>query len=227
MVPIKRLVIISFIVLAVALTAYAAKQFAMPRALPAAEYPAHDSHPTEKVTVAADPYDSHDKQRDLFVGDYLGHSLLPVFLVITNNGDKPVSLTDIKIELLTRDRAKAPPSNDSDLYRRFTKTKRYEDKSTGARKIPYPIPLPKGDQGAVKKELRDEFEASRFFARAVEPHGTQSGFVFFDIGGLDDPARGATLTITGVKDGDGNPLMYFEVSLDKYVNAPKSNDASH
>ena len=208
------------------MTASAAKQFVMPRALPAAQYPAHDSHPNEKVTIAADPYDSRNKQRDLFVGDYLEHSLLPVFIVITNDSDQPVSLTSVKMELLTRDRAKASASNDNDLYRRFTKTKRFEDKSTGARKIPYPIPLPKGDQGAVKKELRAEFDASQFAAKAVEPHGTQSGFVFFDIGGLDDPARGATVTVTGVKDGDGNPLMYFEISLDKYVNTPKPQDAS-
>jgi len=214
------------LVIALVLTAVAAKQFAMPRALPAAQYPAHDSHPMEKVTIAAEPYDSREKQKALFVGDYLEHSLLPVFLVITNDGDKPVSLTNIHIELLTRDRAKASACNDDDLYRRFTNAKRYQDKSTGSRKIPYPIPLPKGDQGVVKKELREEFDASQFFAKAVEPHGTQSGFVFFDIGGLDNPARGATLTVTGVKDGDGNPMMYFEVSLDKYVNAPKTQDAS-
>jgi hypothetical protein len=223
----KRFAFVSFLVIAVELSAFAAKQFVMPRALPAAQYPAHDSHPEEKVTIAADPYDYREKQKDLFVGDYLGHSLLPVFIVVTNDGDQPVSLTGIKMELLTRDRAKAAACNDNDLYRRFTKTKRYEDKSTGARKIPYPIPLPKGDQGAVKKELREEFDASQFFAKAVEPHGTQSGFVFFDIGGLDNPASGATLTITGVKDGDGNSMMYFEVSLDKYVSAPKPSDASH
>jgi hypothetical protein len=223
---IKRFAFVGFLILSVTLLAFAAKQFVMPRALPAAQYPAHDAHPNEKVTIAADPYDYREKQKDLFVGDYLEHSLLPVFIVVTNDGDQPVSLTGIKMELLTRDRAKANPSNDSDLYRRFTKTKRYEDKSTGARKIPYPIPVPKGDQGAVKKELREEFDASQFFARAVEPHGTQSGFVFFDIGGLDNPASGATLTVTGVKDGDGNSMMYFEVSLDKYVNAPRPSNAS-
>ena len=225
MVSTKRFVLITFAIAVMTIASVAAKRFAMPRAQAAGLYPAHDSHPTENVTVGVDPYDTRDKQRDLFVGDYLGHSLLPVFLVITNHGDKPISLVDIKMELLTRDRAKASPSNDNDLYRRFSNTKHYENKSTGARKIPYPIPLPKGDQGAVKKELRDEIEASRFFARAVEPHGTQAGFVFFDIGGLEEPARGASLTIPGVKDGDGNPLMFFEVSFDKYINAPKSNDA--
>jgi hypothetical protein len=217
----KRFAIIVAGVFLVTAVGLAAKQFVMPRALPISQYPAHDVHPMEHVGVAADPYDTREKQRELFVGDYLNHSLLPIFVVITNNNDQPISLTNIRMELLTRDRAKASPSNDNDLYRRFTKTKRYEDKSTGSRKIPYPIPLPKGDQGAVKKELREEFDASQFFAKAVEPHGTQSGFVFFDIGGLENPTLGATLTITGVKDAEGNALMFFEVPLDKYANLPK------
>ena len=221
MIGLRRFTSVVFCVLAVALLAFAAKQFAMPRALPIAEYPAHDVHPMEKVGIAADPYDTREKQRALFVGDYLDHSLLPVFLVVRNDGDQPISLTNIRMELLTRDRAKASACTDDDLYRRFTNAKKYQQKSTGARKIPYPIPLPKGDQGLVKKELREEFDASRFFAKAVEPHGTQSGFVFFDIGPLENPALGASLTITGVKDGDGNALMFFEIPLDKYVNAAK------
>jgi len=213
--------------MAAALAALAAKQFVMPRALPAAQYLAHDAHPMEKVTIAADPYDTREKQRQLFVGDYLEHSLLPVFLVVTNDGDVPISLINIQLQLQTRDRAKAPAVTENDLYRHFTRTKRYQDKSSGSRRIPYPIPLPKGDQGVVKKEIREEIEASQFFAKAVEPHGTQSGFVFFDIGDLDDPVRGASVTILGVKDGDGNPLMFFEVSFDKYVNAARPETASH
>lgn len=209
----------ALMVLLFAIACMAAKQFVMPRPQAALEYVAHDSHPMEKVTIAADPYDTKDKEDKVLVGDYLQHGFLPVFLVISNEGDRPVALTRIKLELLTRDKAKAAPATDDDLYRRFTNTTRFQNKSSGSRRLPYPIPLPKGDQGAVKKELREEFDASKFYAKAVEPHGTQAGFVYFDISGLPDPARGATLTVTGVRDGDGNELMYFEIPLDKYVNA--------
>ncbi len=224
MTVLRRSATVAAVIAGFALAAWGAKEFVMPRPRPAVEYPAHDTHPMEKLTIAADPYDNRDKEKQLFVGDYLQHSFLPIFLVITNDGDKPVSLTRMKLDLLTRDKAKAVPATDGDLYRRFSNTKRYQDKSSGSRRIPYPIPLPKGDQGAVKKELREEFENAKFFAQAVEPHGTQAGFVFFDISGLPDPARGATLTITGVRDGDGNDFMYFEIPLDKYVNA---KPASH
>jgi len=44
----------------------AAKDFVMPKVQPAKSYPAHDSHSTEGVTVALDPYDMADKA-DIFV----------------------------------------------------------------------------------------------------------------------------------------------------------------
>jgi hypothetical protein len=68
----------------------------------------------------------------------------------------------------------------------------------------------------------EEIESSQFAARAVEPHTTQSGFMFFDVGGISSPLAGATIDITGVTDAKGNELMYFEVSVDKYLDAPKN-----
>jgi hypothetical protein len=38
-------------------TAMAGKDFVMPTAQAARNYPAHDEHPTEKMVVAVDPYD--------------------------------------------------------------------------------------------------------------------------------------------------------------------------
>jgi hypothetical protein len=65
-----------------------------------------------------------------------------------------------------------------------------------------------------------EIEDSQFAARAVEPHSTQSGFLFFDIGDIDSPLAGAQMDIDGVADAKGNELLYFEISMDKYLNAP-------
>jgi len=68
----------------------------------------------------------------------------------------------------------------------------------------------------------DEIESSQFAARAVEPHSTQSGFLFFDVGDISSPLAGATIDITGVADAKGNELLYFEISVDKYLNAPQN-----
>jgi hypothetical protein len=84
---------------------------------------------------------------------------------------------------------------------------------------PSPLPLPNKVKGTGKKEM-DEVSASQFEARAVEPHSTQSGFLFFDVRGIDSPLRGANIDITGVTDAKGNELMFFEIPLDKYLDAP-------
>ena len=45
----------------VPLLCLAAKEFVMPQAQPAKNYPAHDQHPLEAFTVAVDPYDLAEK----------------------------------------------------------------------------------------------------------------------------------------------------------------------
>jgi hypothetical protein len=66
----------------------------------------------------------------------------------------------------------------------------------------------------------EEIESSQFAAKAVEPHGTQSGFLFFDVGGISSPLAGANIDIIGVADAKGEELMYFEIPVDQYLNAP-------
>jgi hypothetical protein len=69
----------------------------------------------------------------------------------------------------------------------------------------------------------DEIESSQFAAKAVEPNTTQSGFLFLDVGGITDPLAGAHIDITGVDDAKGVELMYFEISMDKYLKGVKGN----
>ena len=47
-------------------------------------------------------------------------------------------------------------------------------------------------------------------------------FLFFDVADLESPLRGANIDITGVADAKGNELMFFEIPLDQYLNAPKN-----
>jgi hypothetical protein len=72
----------------------------------------------------------------------------------------------------------------------------------------------------VSKDAMDEIQNAQFAAKAVEPHGTQSGFMFFDVSGISTPLAGANFYLTGVRDAKGNELMYFEVPLEKYLSAP-------
>src|SRR5215475_2678426 len=81
------------IAVGVSVLCLAAKEFSMPKVQPAFSYPAHDHHGDENVTVALDPYDTPAKA-NIFVVNYRDHALLPVFLVITNDGDSPVEVSE-------------------------------------------------------------------------------------------------------------------------------------
>src|SRR5580704_6028966 len=92
-----RLLIAASVLLLSPIVGLAGKHFVMPAAQPAKTYPAHDEHPTEAVTVALDPYDMADKA-SIFSVHYGEMGLMPMFIVITNNGDQPVALAGIKAE---------------------------------------------------------------------------------------------------------------------------------
>jgi hypothetical protein len=191
--------------------ALAGKNFVKPTPKTAINYPAHDFHRDEKVAIAADPYDTSEKAK-LFSVDFAQHGYLPIFFIVTNDGDQPVSIANMQITLLTANHSKLTPVTTDDLYRRLT------NPQSSTR--PSPIPLPHKVKGGVSKKAMDEIEQSQFAARAVEPHTTQSGFMFFDIGGINSPLRGSNIDVTGITDAKGSELMYFELLMDKYLNAP-------
>jgi len=196
---------------------WAAKDFSMPKVQPAFSYPAHDYHKNENVTVAVDPYDTAAKS-GIFVIHYRDLGLLPVMLIVTNDSDRPIQLSDIKAQLVTSDRNKLDPATDDDLYRRVS-----HPKASGART---PIPFPTSRvKGAVNSKELNEIQSAPFKARAVEPRSTQAGFLFFDVNDIPEPVAGARFYLTGVKDSTGNELMYFEIPLDNYLNAGKAKPA--
>jgi len=189
----------------------ASKNFVKPVAKTAINYPAHDFHREEKVAIAADPYDTPEKAK-IFSINFAQYGYLPIYFVVTNDGDQPVSIANMDITLTTANHSKLTPITLDDLYRRLSNPQ--------ANTRPSPLPLPHKVKGAVSRKELDEIESSQFAAKAVEPHSTQSGFMFFDIGGIHSPLKDANIDITGVNDAKGNELMFFEIPMEKYLNAP-------
>ncbi|HMK30502.1 MAG TPA: hypothetical protein VK473_12510 [Terriglobales bacterium] len=196
--------------------AYAAKQYTPPHVYNAKTYPARDEHPMEKVTVAADPYDLPEKEDAAFHLKYKENGFLPILLVISNEGEAPISVMNMKVEYVTGTRrVKLLPATEDDLYRRFSHLELRGDEPS---RNPLPVPLPrKGPKTGVPAEGREEFQGSMFKAKAVEPHENQAGFVFFDVQGISQPLAGSHLYVTGVKDNNGQELMYFEIAMEKYL----------
>lgn len=199
-------------ILIVLVLAVFAREFVMPKPVPAASMACRDAHPQEKITLGADPYDTPEKV-SLFHSPMLQRSVLPILIVFSNEGDESVVLSHARFELVTRDRAKAEPYSLDDLRRVLSAIR-----APGSRaqdKLPIPMPGKGKAHGGLSQQQRDELDHSSFAAHAVEPHASQQGFLFFDTGDLDNPTRGARLFVTGVNNAHGQELMYFEVPLGK------------
>jgi hypothetical protein len=138
---------------------------------------------------------------------------LPMFVTVTNDGDQPVQLADMKAQLVTKSRAKISPAVEDDIARRLTRPSASTNR--------YPIPFPtKKVKGGLSKQAIEEIQNAQFVAKAVEAHTTRSGFLFFDVSEISVPLAGAHFYLTGVRDAKGNELMYFEIPLEKYLGAP-------
>ncbi len=78
-----------FLMIGMAIAGWASDH-AAPPVQPATTYPAVEVHDKENVAIAVEPYDTKEKE-SIFRVDYLGHGIMPVRLIVTNNGDKPIS----------------------------------------------------------------------------------------------------------------------------------------
>ena len=183
-----------------------------PKVQPATSFAAVEIHEDEKIAIAAEPYDTHEKG-SIFRVDYLGHGVMPIRLIVTNNSSRPISLRDARILFQTAAGDRIQTSEPDDVERLMTRKEREGSK------IPMPGPLPpiKLKAKASNKDIEADFDTFEYQALVVEPHNTRAGFLFYDVSQLDDPLKGAKLHLRLLRDADGNELFYFEIPFDKYL----------
>jgi len=199
-----------------ALPALAADHSAPP-VQPATTFAAVEIHEDEKVAIAAEPFDTKEKEA-IFRVDYLAHGVMPVRLIVTNNGARPISLRDARILFLTAAGDKIQAAEPEDVERLMTRKERE------GKKIPLPGGLPsiKLKPKAGNKEIEQDFDTFEYGALVVEPHSTRAGFLFYDVSDLDHPLQGARLHLRKLRDADGKELFYFEIPFDKYLKSKSS-----
>ena len=188
----------------------AAAEHAPPPAGVATSYVAFVAHPDEHVIIAADPYNTKEKA-SCFRIDYLKYGFLPVRIIVTNDGDKPINLEQARIHFITASGDKIPAAEPEDVERRTTDIKNV----TGPKVAVPGLPKPKSKNSKVDEDFQ-EFE---YQALVVEPHTTRAGFLFYDVQGLDNPLKGAKLYLRRLQASDGKDLFYFEIPFDKYLAA--------
>ena len=199
------------LVIGLAVTAGATNHSAPP-IQPATTFPAVEIHDTERVAIAVEPFDTKEKE-SIFRIDYLGHGVMPVRLIVTNNGDKPISLRDARILFYTAGGDRIQAAEPEDVERLMTRTERE------GKKIPVPGPLGsiKMKPKASNKNIEQDFDQFEYQALVVEPHTTRAGFLFYDVSQLAHPLQGAKLHLHKLRDSDGNELFYFEIPFDPYL----------
>jgi hypothetical protein len=190
----------------------AASDHSPPPIQPASSFAAVEVHDNEKVAIAVEPYDTREKE-SIFRIDYLGHGVMPVRLIVTNNGDKPISLRDARILFITAGGDKIQAAEPDDVERLMTRTERE------GKKLPLPGPIPsiKMKPKASNQDIERDFDTFEYEALVVEPHSTRAGFLFYDVSQLDHPLRGAKMHLRKLRDADGNELYYFEIPFEKYL----------
>jgi hypothetical protein len=168
---------------------------------PAFHAPAADALPHHQtsapLTIGVDPYISGDKVKTAF-GKLVPatYGVLPVLVVIRNNGDKTIRLENLHVEYVARNtRVDATSARDV----------RYA-------KAPSRPNIALGPLGHSKKNPLDawEIEGRAFAAKMLPAGNTASGFFYFQV----DLEVGATIYLSGLTEAEsGKQLLYFELPL--------------
>jgi hypothetical protein len=157
----------------------------------------------EKLTVAAVAFDNADDAHQAFgkVNPY-EFGMLPVLLLLKNEGPKTLSLESMQVEYVTPNNRHVEATPAPEVPYAFNRQAKVEP-----RKFPTG-----GPQIKMKKNplTADEIQNRAFAAKMLPPGDSAFGFFYFQTGF----SRGARLYLNGIKEaGSNRELFYFEISL--------------
>jgi hypothetical protein len=201
---------------ALLLAAPALAQHPAPPAGTADQYAAFERHANDHLVIAVDPYDTPQKA-SVFRVNYASANIIPIRIIITNEGDTPISLDNAVIDFITAagDKVRAAEPRDAE---------RALDRPADPRsKIPIG-PIKIGGKGKNQdKKIEQDFSEFQYSAIAVEPHTTRAGFLFYDLQDLPNPLTGARLELRRIQSSDARELFAFEIPFDKYLAGKSSH----
>jgi len=205
--------------LALPLAAHADKPRKVPPPLPAAQYPAHDTH--EQITIAADPGDTKDTAPNTRI-DYLAHGFMPIRIIVTNDSSQPLSLDDARILLVPANSSAENAASQDELERGTSSVK------NEGRKTPLPGPLPPITHHAkpVDNQIVADDNDFGFKSSTIAPHSTAAGWLYYDIRDLDrPPLKGASIEVRKVRwAATTRTLDTFEIPLQTATATQSGND---
>jgi hypothetical protein len=158
---------------------------------------------SENVTIAAEPFIADDQAKDAFgkVNPWR-HGVLPVLIVIQNDGKDAIRLEHARFEYILPATAKIEATPAADL------------KYIGGARQPKQYPTPIGIK--VGKSSKGPFsaweiEGRAFSAKMIPPGQSASGFIYFQAPTTSDAA---SVYISGIENPvSGKELYYFEIPM--------------
>ena len=159
----------------------------------------------EQVSLAATAYVDADRAKPLFGGraNPYDNGILPVLLMIKNEGTETISLQSLLVEFIgaTRQKLEAIPPMDVAYIRGASNSR------VGSNRIP-------GGPGIrIKKNVfnAQDFVERSFAVKMLPPGEFAYGFVYFQTG----TGHGSKVLIHGLKRAQsGKQLFFFELPLD-------------
>lgn len=157
------------------------------------------------LTIAAVPFEDEEEAKPAFgkLNPYK-HGVLPVLLILKNEGTKTLNLEGARIQYQATANRKVDETPAEDIAR---------IKGPSRPRL-NPTPIPSGVPGLRKNKnpLNNAVIVERALAARMLPPGESAhGFAYFQTG----HTRGSKLYITGITEADsGKELFYFEVPLE-------------
>jgi hypothetical protein len=169
---------------------------------PVSAYPHRQT--SEKVTIAADPVEEDARAAEPFgkVNPFR-YGILPVLLVIQNDGPDAIKVDRLHLIYTLPDRTKVEATPAQDVrFLHGVKTPKALPGPTGG------IKLSKGQKNPLAEW---EIEGRAFSAKMVPAGQSASGFVYFQV---PLASQAATVTISGLQNVvTGKELFYFEIPM--------------
>lgn len=157
----------------------------------------------DNVTVGIVAYDTESRAKTAFdKSNPYEEGVLPVLVVIKNEGNTAVKLDRMKVEYIDRDRERIEATPASEVP--YLKAPKRPSMS--------PSPIPGlGRRGPKNPLAAEEIQTRAFAAKMLPPGESAHGFFYFRTG----HRTGAKLYLTGLQNaGTGKDLFYFEVAFD-------------
>jgi len=178
---------------------------------PAPSYPCHQQQGA--VTIAADPYMTREKIRTAFdVKDLDKLGIIPINIIVTNEGEDPVLLSGPDVTLLAPKNHSIAQIPVDEVVQALVNPGKA---GSVGKQTPTPFPIPKR-AGPSKDafEIETDFTNKALKEARVAPKSTASGFVFFPLRDNQKPLNGYKIYIPEIRNlrTQGN-LLFFEIEL--------------